>query len=235
MLYTALMLLFFCSVAVAVVGLISLLVCFIMKKKVRWIKYIVLGAVVVAFLSTATAFRSLDKEEPQIIEVPYSQLEAISDDLFQSVSDSLKNLSSAEIYGMSTDDNEQTIHMREVYDSYMDAALENCLIKQGQKVVVSGYFGSAHIVEDDSWLADVGKVAFSLKKEPDDSEWNCMLFKSNDLSILDIEEGTPIKILGTFMKQGTATGAGDVLFDCEVVPNDINAKKVDFSLPTRKD
>lgn len=152
-------------------------------------------------------------------EYSFSDLKKVCDWVSKEVSDSMIGLSDVEILGTSNIELEQNKHRREIYDKYTNKVMERCEIKQGQRVIVSGYIGgNLHEVQSGSWTEDIGKIYFSLKNGPEEDDWeNSILCRTDDNNFLSLQENTPVKIEGVFMKDGTATGGGESLYDCKII------------------
>lgn len=135
------------------------------------------------------------------------------------VSNAMSGLNEVEVIGTSNDESEQNKYRREIYDKYTNEVMARCDIKQGQKVIVSGYIGgNLREVQSGSWTEDIGKISFSLKHNESDDDWgDSILCRTDDNRFMNLKENTAIRIEGIFMKSGTATGGGECLFDCKIV------------------
>lgn len=173
-------------------------------------------------------------------EYTFEDLEKVSYWVMDEVVNSMSGLSDVEINGTSDEESERNKHRREIYDKYTDKVMERCEIKQGQKVIVSGYIGgNLHEVQSGSWTEDIGKISFSLKNSADEDDWqNGILCRTDDNSLLSLQENTPVKIEGIFMKHGTATGGGESLYDCKIiesgVPESVSETKEPLATPAFK-
>lgn len=149
-------------------------------------------------------------------EYTYHDLKVICRSIEADISEQMKNLTDIEIWGKSDDSNERAKHYREVYNKYMEEALKKCEIKQGTKVIVSGYVGRIKEVGSDTWTYDIGKISFWLKDSKDEKygDFGC---HTNDEKFLELEGNEAITIEGVFMKKGTGTGGMDYLSDCVLV------------------
>lgn len=156
-------------------------------------------------------------------EYSFGDLKKVCDWVSKEVSATMSGLSDVEILGTSNIELEQNKHRREIYDKYTNKVMERCEIKQGQRVIVSGYIGgNLHEVQSDSWTEDIGKISFILKNGADEDDWeNSILCRTDDNIFLSLQENTPAKIEGVFMKDGTATGGGESLYDCKIIESGV--------------
>ena len=152
-------------------------------------------------------------------EYSFNDLKEVCDWVSDEVSKSVNGLSDVEISGISNNESDRNKHHREIYDKYTDEVMQLCEIKQGQKVIVSGYIGgNLHEVQSGSWTEDIGKISFSLKKYASEDDWKNSIFcRTDDSGFLNLKENTPVKIEAIFMKSGTATGGEESLFDCKII------------------
>lgn len=169
--------------------------------------------------STLKAEKSFEDNVDVVREYSFNDLKRVCDWVMDEVSNSMKGLSDVELSGTSNDESEQNKHRREVYDKYTDKIMEQCEIKQGQRIAVSGYIGgNLHEVQSGSWTKNIGKISFSLKHDENEDDWgNSIHCRTNDNDFISLEENTPVKIEAVFMKGGTATGGGECLFDCKII------------------
>lgn len=166
-------------------------------------------------IDVPSTIESTANDEP--LEYSFADLQEICDYVNNQILEKVNTLSEAEYLGLSNDETEQNKHRRKLEDKIVSEVIIDCEIPQGQKVVVVGYMGQCHQVQEGSWTEDVGKVFFQLKNSNEDDDWGGILCRSDDLSFLKIEKNSPIKIEATFMKPGTATGSGENLFECKIV------------------
>lgn len=162
-----------------------------------------------------SAVETLVNDDPQ--EFSFADLQEICDWVNDETLKRIESLSEAEYTGLSTDEEEKIKHRRKIQDKYVNEVMTNCKIPQGEKVIVTGYIGNCHQIVEGTWTEDIGKVAFELKHNENDEDWDGIFCRTDDLSFLEIEENTPIKIEAVFMKQGTSTGGGENLFDCSII------------------
>lgn len=163
--------------------------------------------------------KSSEDNVDSVKEYSFNDLKRVCNWVTDELVNSMEGLSDIELSGTSNDEAEQNKHRREVYDKYTEKIMEQCEIKQGQKVIVSGYLGgNLHEVQSGSWTEDVGKISFSLKHDDNEDDWeNSIHCRTNDNDFINLKENTPVKIEAVFMKRGTATGGGECLYDCKII------------------
>ena len=127
-----------------------------------------------------------------------------------------EKLSDIELYGVSerTKENEDKSmeHAVEVYGRIADKILENFKIKKGQKIILTGVVKHAREVGG-SWSLPYGKISFGLARDWKGIDVVGCRTDKNDF--LDVPDGTPVKICGTFAKYQLMEGTS--LFDCELL------------------
>ena len=153
-------------------------------------------------------------------EYAYSEFLELCQKYEDEVYDRSKKLSDIELYGVSerTKENEDRAmaHAVEVWGKISDDVLKDYDIHKGQKIIVTGVMDRPGKVGG-TWSLPYGTIRFMLLKDSTvdpNKTWDVICCRTDDTKILDIPDGTAVKICGTFAKYYLSSGY--YLFDCEV-------------------
>lgn len=154
----------------------------------------------------------------EAIEYTYSELKDLCEKFWDSWLKETENLSKAEWFGTSDDEEKQNIQFYEVSNKYAKKVFDNFEIQQGQKVIVTGYIDGIVKSKEDTFWAEkgVGEIFFYLKHNELDDKYDGILCRTDDEKFLDLNENTPIKIEAVFIKEGDMVSESD-LYDCKIL------------------
>ena len=160
-----------------------------------------------------------DLNEPK--EYAYSEFLELCQKYSDEVYERAKKLSKIELYGVSamTQENEDRAmaHAVGVWGKISDDVLKDYDIHKGQKIIVTGVVDHPYKVGG-TWSLPYGTVQYVLLKDNTVDSGKTFDFigcRTDDTEILDIPDGTAVKICGTFAKYDL--NDFNFLFDCEVL------------------
>lgn len=151
-------------------------------------------------------------------EYSYSELEDLKEEFWDNYGNIIENLSSAELYGTSDDENEQNDHYFQVSSKYAKEISKEIDVPVGEKVVVTGYIDSISESDSDGFFTKkgVGKIFFRLKHKESDSEYDGFLCRTDNEDFLQLEPNTAITIEATLLDP-ELIGSDSDLYDCEII------------------
>lgn len=163
--------------------------------------------------------KNVDKQDTnEAIEYTYTDLRDLCDEFWGSWVNETEKLSEAEFFGTSDDEEKRNKQFYEVSNKYAQKVFENFEIKQGQKVIVTGYISAVTESDKNSFMSRCGvdRFFFYLKHRESDDKYDGISCRTSDERFLSLEENTPIKIEGIFIKEGDMVSEND-LYDCRII------------------
>lgn len=151
-------------------------------------------------------------------EYTYSEIKTVSETFWGKYLEEFNNLSDAEIYGLSDDEEKENESYFEVSEKCAKKADDELNIERGQKVIVTGYISGVREIPEETFFArkGCGVVGFYLKGKSSDDQLIGLSCKTNDKDFLNLQDNTPIKIEATFLKPGLSGDNAD-LYECKII------------------
>lgn len=155
-------------------------------------------------------------------EYLYADFYELKDKFWDLYETELNKMNSVEIHGIYNNEEEANKNYMKASDKCAKKVFEQFELKPGQPIIISGYLVGVREISEDSFFRRNGysnKIAFSLYSEPKNkNSAHFISCQTNDDRFLNMEDNTPIKIMGLFVKEG-CSGVNTDLFDCEIIEN----------------
>lgn len=197
-----------------------------MRETKRFVMILLMAATVLGGCGSRKSTQAQTESEVQksgktegVKEYLYSDLVEIKDKFWNLWLEETGKLSEAEYYGISNDEEEQTEHYLKVSADCTNKIAENNKdIPIGQRVIVTGYIDEIMEMNKDSRFSrkGMGNIIFCLKHNSEDNGYGGFMCRTNDETILELENNTPAKIEGVFLQPDMVASNSDI-YDCKII------------------